>query len=247
MSSAADTVPVKVDIDRLAAEAVSRLGPPTKKLVSRLTPVAPIPGEGGREAMKRIPEMHIDDFYVHEQRFTSFKLISAYAAMPFVSLKGDFAEFGVFKGRCARFITQFVPKGRRFHLFDSFEGLPEAWAGAWAKGHFDLKGNVPKLDPEVCRVYKGWFKDTVPIFAQAHENPLSFIHMDADLYSSTIDVLYPINTLIVPGTIILFDEYVMNKEEDEHRALMDWAKEYDRSFEYLFKTRWVQVAIRITK
>jgi predicted O-methyltransferase YrrM len=133
------------------------------------------------------------------------------------------------------------------HLFDSFEGLPEDWVGHWKKGHFDLKGKVPKFDPKRTRVYKGWFSDTVPRFARTLERPVAFIHMDADLYQSTMDVLEPMNEKIAPGTIILFDEYIMKGQDDEHRALWDWADKYGRKFEYLWRTKHLQVAVKVTE
>jgi len=201
------------------------------------------------DIMERLPRVHVDSLYLPHKKYPSYKLISIYAAIGDITLPGDYAEFGVYKGRTARFMSHFVFRSasRLLHLFDSFEGLPEDWVGHWKKGHFDLKGKIPEFDPNITRIYKGWFRDTVPPFAEALEQPLAFIHMDADLYQSTRDVLDPLNGKIAPGTVILFDEYVMQEQDDEHRALWDWAERYGRKFEYLWRTRHVQVAVRITQ
>ena len=77
------------------------------------------------------------------------------------------------------------------------------------------------------------------------------MHIDCDLYSSTIDCLFGLNDFIVPGTVLLFDEYMMlnNGESDdgEHRALVEWMEKFDRQVEYLWRTNWVQVAARVTR
>jgi len=201
------------------------------------------------EIMESLPVQHIPALYVPEKKYASYALMSVYSAIAHIELPGDYAEFGVYKGRTARFLSTFVwrSSGRTLHLFDSFEGLPTDWFGRWKKGHFDLKGEIPEFDPRITRLYKGWFKDTVPAFAESLARPLAFIHMDADLYQSTRDALDPLTEKIVPGTVILFDEYYMKGNDDEHRALLDWAEQYDRGFEYLWRTRHCQVAVKVTR
>jgi hypothetical protein len=211
-------------------------------------PVGPaIEGENGAELMSRLPVIHFHELYSAAQKYKRFKFISLFAVVPEIELSGDYCQFGVFTGMTARFFTNYVPSGSRLHLFDSFEGLPEDWQGRFGKGAFDLKGRVPKFNLDVCKIHQGWFKDTVAPFVTAHNRPLPFLHMDADLYSSTLDVLIPANNLIVPGTVLLFDEYVINNNDDEHRALVHWMRECSRSVEYLWRTKWSQVAVRVTR
>ncbi|MFJ5486606.1 TylF/MycF/NovP-related O-methyltransferase [Hansschlegelia beijingensis] len=211
-------------------DAANRLGHPT-----------------GAEVMNRLKKRRTPTVFSQSDKFKAQRAAALYYSMAEITLPGDFAEFGVFKGESARFMNSFLFGGRRMHLFDSFEGLPEDWVGRWKKGHFDVGGKIPEFDPTHVSIYKGWFKDTVPAFAQDLSTPLSFIHMDADLYSSTMDVFNNLNDKIAPGTVILFDEYVFKGSEDEHNALLDWAEAYGREFDYLWRSRWVQVAIRVTK
>jgi hypothetical protein len=198
--------------------------------------------------MKGLKKVVLPIFNVEDDRFAKFKLSSIYYAVAEIGIAGDFAEFGVHKGRCARFMEMFLTPDRKLHLFDSFEGLPEEWvSGKWKKGAFKLEeSKIPKFNPKTTMVYKGWFKDTLPTFCENATTPLAFIHMDADLYSSTMDVFIPANRLIVPGSIILFDEYVMKDADDEHRALEDWASKFDRKYEYLWRSHRSQVCIRVT-
>src|SRR5579864_2775032 len=118
------------------------------------------------------------------------RLQAVYSAIGEVTLEGDYAQFGVWRGRTARIIAALTSKGRKLHLFDSFEGLPEDWIASKKAGHFSLSPDqIPTFDPKVAVIHKGWFKDTVPPFVADMKEPLAFLHMDADLYSSTVDVL----------------------------------------------------------
>ena len=208
-------------------------------------------GEGlGTAIMAGLRRVH-DPVRVGElPRFVAFKRISLDKVRSEIGIVGDFAQFGVWKGQCARWILEFLPSDAKLHLFDSFEGLPEDWVGQFSKGHFALdEKHIPRFDDSRVRMIKGWFSETLPGYFDS-DRPLSFIHMDADLYSSTMDVLCNTNHVIVPGTVILFDEYVLSNQgqtaDDEHRALMDYCSEYGRQFVYLWRTRHSQVAIRIT-
>ena len=67
--------------------------------------------------------------------------------------------------------------------------------------------------------------------------------MDADLYSSTIYVLRAMKDYMIPGTIVMFDEYWFLK--DEFRALHEFVLETGKTFEYLAVSD-TNVAIRFT-
>ena len=67
----------------------------------------------------------------------------------------------------------------------------------------------------------------------------------------TKTVLETCNSLIVPGTVLLFDEFFLpgkdGVSDDECRAFHEWAQAHDRQFQFLWRTRWVQCAIRILR
>lgn len=205
-----------------------------------------------KEVMDALPVVHYSALYDGADKWYSFKCISIVAAVVEIELVGDYAQFGVFRGRMASFLLPLVRGDRRLHLLDSFEGLPEDWVGPWKKGMFSLtSAQMPSFESDKVMIHKGWFKDTAPKLAESLEQPLAFIHADADLYSSTIDLLFALNNRIVPGTIILFDEYMMEHQgefdDGEHRALVEWADRFDRQYSYLWRTKWMQVGIRITQ
>lgn len=205
-----------------------------------------------RERLPGVPELPTRTFAEDEDRWYSYKLTSLYEGVGEVTLSGDYLQLGVYKGHCARFLAGLIPPERTLYLLDSFEGLPEDWMGPWKKGAFSLAGDeIPTFDAPNVKVVPGWFRDTVAGLAEELDAPLAMIHADADLYSSTLEALSGLEPRIAPGTVIVFDEYFMQVgdrfQDDEHRALLDWCRIYGRDFEYLWKTEWVQVGIRITR
>ena len=95
-------------------------------------------------------------------------------------------EFGVASGKTINYISNFT--NDKVYGFDSFEGLPEKWRDGFDKSTFNRNGNLPKVNSNV-KLIKGWFNDTLLNFIQKQNKKVSFIHMDADLYSSTKYVL----------------------------------------------------------
>ena len=200
----------------------------------------------GHDTLNSLKIVHDDEFHRDEDKYYSYKIISLDAATREVSISGDFAQFGVYRGRCARRILRYLPKNSSLHLFDSFEGLPEDWIGSFKKGTFALpEEEIPVFNDKRVKIHKGWFTDSLPRFIETQDDILAFVHIDCDLYSSTLDALNGVNRLLNKGTVILFDEYIMHHKDEEHRALLDWASANGRKFEYLWRTQHVQVAIRI--
>ena len=125
---------------------------------------------------------------------------------------GLFLEFGVETGASANFIARLIGAGNEpavLHAFDSFEGLPDSWDGTFeTRGKFTLGGKIPRL-PANVEIHKGWFENTLPGFRVDHQDStISLLHIDCDLYSSTRTVLEQLGDLLLPGSIVVFDEYL---------------------------------------
>lgn len=121
--------------------------------------------------------------------------------------KGLWLEFGVFSGKTINHIAKMNPS-QKIYGFDSFLGLPEDWRGNMTKGYFDREGRMPEVQSNVALI-PGWFSDTLPLFCENHVvgNYISFLHVDCDIYSSTVDIFDNLGEQIVEGTVILFDEF----------------------------------------
>lgn len=160
--------------------------------------------------------------------------------------QGLVCEFGVAGGKTLRHIAGQWPAG--VHGFDSFEGLPEDWTGtAEQAGRFDLKGKLPKLAPN-AHLHVGWFDKSVPPFLASHPGPAALLHLDADLYSSTKTVLDAFRERIVPGTVLVFDEYYNypNWREHEFKAFQEFVAANGLRYKYVgFSTLQGQAAAQI--
>ena len=169
---------------------------------------------------------------------------------------GLYLEFGVHDGTSINFVAESV-KPKKVYGFDSFEGLPEDWErgnDVYKKGHFDLKGNLPKVKENV-ELIKGFFEDSLKPWLETHAQVVSFLHIDCDLYSGAKYVLKELNHLIAPGTVIVFDELCDWKnsgiypawEDGEWKALNEWLSECGRKVNVLSRGKNFESAIQVTQ
>jgi len=164
-----------------------------------------------------------------------------------VAVPGYYLEFGVYRGGTMRYMAKRKPD-KEFHGFDSFEGLPEDWLGHYLSKHtFSLQGRLPKV-PASVRLHKGWFNQTLPKWREKYPGKIAFIHIDCDLYSSTVDILENLVGQMQPGTVIQFDEYFNypNWENHEFKAWQEFVAKYGIGYEYIGFAR-QQVTLRITR
>jgi hypothetical protein len=162
--------------------------------------------------------------------------------------RGLVMEFGVWSGDTINRIADHVGAARTVHGFDSFEGLPEDWTDGYQKGTFHLHGKLPKVRPNV-KLHVGWFSDTLPKFMKTSDEPVAFLHVDCDLYSSTKTIFDNVGDRLVPGSIILFDEYFNYHgwKDHEHRAFQELIREKALSFKYIaYCTSGYNAAVQIT-
>jgi hypothetical protein len=155
-------------------------------------------------------------------------------ALSRVTIEGLYAEFGVNNGGTISYIARQKP-AQTIHGFDSFEGLPEDWSGnAMAAGFFNRKGRLPKVPANVV-LHPGWFDATAAKFAAENAGPLAFLHVDCDLYSSTATIFEALGDRIVPGTVLMFDEYFNypNWKAHEHKAFTEYQDRSGKKFKYI--------------
>ncbi len=168
-------------------------------------------------------------------------------ALSMVTVKdGVYAEFGVFKGETLAFVADRVDSV--VYGFDSFKGLSEDWFVDVKKGHFDLGGKPPAIrtTQENIRLVNGYFADTIPEFRKAVSGPFAFLHIDCDLYDSTKAILDGLGDRIVPGTVIVFDEYLNYPgwQNHEFKAFQEFCAASNRRYAYkAFCPLWFSVAL----
>lgn len=167
-------------------------------------------------------------------------------AISSASIDGLWAEFGVYTGKSLRHIASRTKN--TVHGFDSFKGLPEDWNRFHGKGHFAVGSGIPTV-PGNARLHAGWFSETLPKFRkEIGTTTIGFLHVDCDLYSSTMEIFRYLKDNIVRGSVILFDEYYnypgwMNHE---YRAFSEFIESTGLSYEYIgHNSKAEQVAVLI--
>lgn len=164
---------------------------------------------------------------------------------PYVLPDGVICEFGVRHGHAITFLAELFPE-RRIWGFDSFEGLPEAWHHEPA-GSYSTGGRLPKV-PSNVKLVAGWFDKTLPEFVKTLAEPLALLNIDCDIYSSTKTIFELLGPRIIPGTIIVFDEYICNPQwqEDEYKAFQEWVTANRVRYKYVAASLYTkQVAVKI--
>lgn len=161
-----------------------------------------------------------------------------------------YLEFGVAGGTSFAWWVKANQNSRSlFYGFDTFEGLPEDW-------HFFKKGafsfDIPFMDDPRGTFIKGLFQDTLYKFLDnyrkntASDEVTRVLHLDADLYSSTLFALTMLAPYLRNGDILLFDEF--NIPNHEFAAWNDFVRSYYIKYEVIGAVNnFYQTAIKIIK
>jgi hypothetical protein len=91
--------------------------------------------------------------------------------------------------------------------------LPENW-GTFNKN--DMTANIPVIDDNRVQFVKGLFQQSVPEFlinTNLRNGNRKIIHLDADLFSSTLYALTSMAPYLKEGDILMFDEFNVPNHE----------------------------------
>lgn len=154
-------------------------------------------------------------------------------------------EFGVASGTTLKIIADALGGHLRVVGFDTFDGLPEVWRTGFPAGGFAQQA-IP--DVPGAELVAGLFEDTLPRFLADNDGPVPFLHLDADLYSSTKTVLDLVGGRLTPGAVLVFDEFFNYPgwQDHEYLAWTEFVDRTGRTFDYLAYTENnEQVVIRL--
>ncbi len=150
----------------------------------------------------------VDCPHTHEEMLT---FINSILDLP-KNLKGCVVEAGCYKGgSSAKFSLATSAAGRDFHIFDSFQGLPDHnepheknifgkpvtfTRGEYSGTQDEVKSNIIKYgNIKACHFNEGWFDETLPSF----KSPIAAAYIDVDLAASVKTCLKYLYPLIEPG------------------------------------------------
>ena len=141
---------------------------------------------------------------------------------------GAIVECGTWQGGMIAGIATLFNDDRDYYLFDSFEGLPPAQEIDGKDPHGNTavewqacqglpgRGNNLKAEVEFAEkamelsatknvyILQGWFNETLPRY---EGKPIAILRVDGDWYDSTMDVLTNLYQHVVPGGLMILDDY----------------------------------------
>ena len=164
------------------------------------------------------------------------------------SREGLHLEFGVYKGKALEILAG-MAEDVSFYGFDSFEGLPEDFTDRLKTTAFTT--SVPNLQSQNTEIIAGKFEDTLVPFLKEHLKPVSFVHIDCDVYSSTFYILKTLHKYkrLIDGTVIVFDEFFVEEDGDwynaEFCAFMDFILKNAIDYEWLWYYKHNKFALRV--
>lgn len=195
---------------------------------------------------KKIPELPFDDFYNKNIKYEDrFKLHEYIFELEKLEREINYLEFGVADGISFKWwLNQNKNINSKFIGFDTFTGLPEDF-GVMKKKDFDTKGLFPDVEDNRAEFRAGLFQNSLPKFIKEFNfDKRTVLHMDADLYSSTLFVLTMLAFKLKKDDIIIFDEFGVPAHE--FRAFTDFLDSYVIKHEILGAiNNYLQLAIKI--
>ena len=162
------------------------------------------------------------------------------------AVPGDMVECGVFAGAQVAIMATAVMnhengEGRKVHLYDSFEGIPEAGphdteqpgvgplpgggegklvsSGVSVCPAEAVKSHMARWDVDAGRLeyHVGWFQDTVEGWPEDHG--IALLRLDGDLYDSTLVCLEALYPHLSEGGALIIDDFTLT---GCHQAVLDF-------------------------
>lgn len=155
-------------------------------------------------------------------------------------IKGDIVEFGCYIGTTSLFIRRLLDmsgSNKKFHVYDSFEGLPPKTAqdqstvgtafqaGKLYTGKKQLLTEFRKAHLHPPIIHKSWFSELTD-----REVPgrIAFAFLDGDFYTSIIESLRLVWPRLAHGGSICIDDYQREALPGVERAVRDFLQDKPR-------------------
>ncbi len=188
------------------------------------------------------PEKLLAKFRIISEQITKDELLVILRELEKVLQKkipGDTVEMGCYEGTSALFLARMMQtydQDKKLWLYDSFEGLPvktkedESAAGEWFKegelraSKARLAKNFVKAGLKIPEIKKAWFYELDP---EDLPDQICFAFLDGDFYESIMDSLKLVWPKLVPGGIIVIDDYQNQALPGVGKAADEFANEHN--------------------
>jgi hypothetical protein len=155
----------------------------------------------------------------------------AWAAAEALRFDGDFVECGVWHGFCSAVLTQYLDfekQYRDFYLYDTFGGIPpdldsEKHGSPLFREEGIYEGVITRFAryPNV-KVVKGVVPESFSVTAPRR---IAFMHIDMNSSKSEIAALDALFDRVVPGGLVVFDDYGWTGYRAQQLAEEAWARD----------------------
>jgi len=162
------------------------------------------------------------DYRFSDEKLKFTHILEAVNYLRVAELPCHYYEFGCHSARtfsAAASAFKYLKMNQyELYAFDSFEGLPNTFkdedgyfqGGTFSTNISDFLYLVKRqsgliLNPENC--IKGYYENSLTKELQSKMPKAGIVHIDVDLYSSTVEVLEFIKPLMVAGTVLIFDDW----------------------------------------
>lgn len=151
-------------------------------------------------------------------------------------LGGVAAEVGSYKGGSAHFIAsvfrEITGEEQQVHVFDTFEGHPDKITNADSYHEIGMFSDTSFEDVKEylsgfsgVQLHKGEFSKSAE---SLEEHEYSLVHVDVDIYQSTLDCLRYFAPRLLSGGIFIIDDYYSEKCPGVRQAVAEFLEETDR-------------------
>ena len=149
-------------------------------------------------------------------------------------IPGHIVEMGCYKGTTSLFIRRLLDMAqsdKEFHVYDSFEGLPEKSqkdaspagtqfiTGELSVSKKDFILEFKKAGLRTPIIHKGWFEQLTD---ESIPDTICFAFLDGDYYSSIQACLRRIENKLSPGAVVIVDDYQNEALPGARRAVDEW-------------------------
>ncbi len=232
-----------------------------QEIIQRLETLIEASGRPFREVAEAFPA------YIRRYNLTRF--LAYYELFRMIKdTPGYIVECGIYRGFSLFSLGKFLEifsmgdKSRKVIGFDNFQGFTEIQSedgpalefaskdvGGWSAGgfreeFFELLDifHQDAFAPWAKRIWivEGNVEETIPKYVA--ENPglrISLLHLDIDLYQPTSVALEHFYDLVVPGGVVVLDEYALIAWPGESKALEDFFAKRNQKMPKLNTFNWV--------
>lgn len=152
--------------------------------------------------------------------------------------QGDIVELGCYEGTTSLFLQRVLiaeHSDRQLHVYDSFNGLPEKThhdaspageqfvAGELLASKQRLITNFKHAGLPLPRIHKVWFES---MLSSDLPDKIAYAFLDGDFYTSIAASLTAITPKLVPGAVVLVDDYQSEALPGAQKAMNAWANQY---------------------